>query len=260
MRGSRRSKDGVGAVNAAAARCGAAAARAGALMRRDGGEALAARLWHHICAVRPRPTPMTSPPRAPSPSADPAPSGARRTLLFAVAMSPFLALLALLFWSQIGSGNAPGGLLEHNEPGDVAVAMRPAPAISGDAELTGEAVDLGALRGSVVVVDFWSSWCAACRAEAADLAAVYAEYSGKPVEFVGIAIWDTPGDVARHIERFGVAYPNLIDEVGSTAVAYGVRGVPEKFFLDADGRIARKIIGPMTAERLRAVLDALLPA
>ncbi len=200
---------------------------------------------------------MTFPSAEQPPSPDAQPSFRRRAVLFAVAMSPFLAFLALLVWSQTSAGN-PGGLLEHNEPGDVPVTVRAAPEFSGVDVVTGEQVDLASLRGKTLVVGFWSSWCVACRVEAADLASVYLEYAAEPVEFVGLAIWDAAEDVSRHIERFDVAYPNLIDENGSAAVAYGVRGVPEKFFVDKEGRIVRKIIGPMSAEGLRAVLDSML--
>ena len=189
-----------------------------------------------------------------------APSLRRRAALFALAISPFLALLGLLVWSQTGPGGAGSGRLEHNATGDVPVAVRAAPEFFGTDVLTGEPVSLAALRGNVIVVDFWSSWCASCRVEAADLAAVHREYAGLPVEFVGLAIWDAPGDVARHIERYDVGYHNLIDGDGDFAVAYGVRGVPEKFFIDPEGRIVRKVNGPVDRDRLRAIIDALLPA
>ena len=121
-------------------------------------------------------------------------------------------------------------------------------------------MEIDGLRGRVVMVDFWSSWCVACRVEADDLAQVYREYDSADVEFVGIAVWDRPGDALDHIEDYGVTYLNILDARGTTAVSYGVRGVPEKFFLDADGRIVRKLIGPVSADELRGVLDGLLTA
>ena len=190
----------------------------------------------------------------------PSSSGRRRTALFLLAMSPFLALLAVLAWGQVDDAGNPGGLLEHNESGEIAVAARTAPGFAGLDLISGELVNLDGLRGKVVMVDFWSSWCVSCRVEAADLAAVYREYADVPVEFVGLAIWDDAGDVANHIERFDVAYPNILDESGATAVTYGVRGVPEKYFLDADGQIVRKVNGPVSAEQLREIIDALLAA
>ena len=182
----------------------------------------------------------------------------RRVALFLLSISPFALLLALLAWGQFRSDGNPGGLLVHNETGEVRVAVRPAPDFSGVDFLTGRPVSSESLRGKVVMVDFFSSWCVACRVEAADLAQVYRSYADQPVEFVGLAIWDEAGDVVRHIERYGITYPNIMDARGTTAVAYGVTGVPEKFFLDADGTVIRKINGPVSQEQLRELIDGLL--
>ena len=177
-------------------------------------------------------------------------------------MSPVAALLALLLWGQLRPDANPGGLLEHNAPAEAETALRDAPDFTGFDLLTGAPVSIQSMRGRVVVVDFWSSWCAACRAEAQALAEVHRAYAdaGAPVEFVGVAIWDAPDDALAHLRRYGTAYPNILDPDGASAVAYGVRGVPEKFFLDADGRILRKVIGPVDAGALRDALDDMLAA
>jgi cytochrome c biogenesis protein CcmG, thiol:disulfide interchange protein DsbE len=182
----------------------------------------------------------------------------RRAGLFLLSMSPLIALIALLAWGQLRTGGSPGGLLEYSESGEIDVAARTAPAFAGVDLVNGGLVTNDGLAGKIVMVDFWSSWCVACKAEAADLAAVYTEYADAPVEFVGLAIWDETGDILRHIERYGVTYPNIIDDFGETAVHYGVRGVPEKFFLDAEGTIVRKLTGPVSPDRLREILDSLL--
>lgn len=195
---------------------------------------------------------------APAPAA---PSGGRKRLFYFLAsMTPVAALLALLLWGQLRPNANPGGLLEHNDPAEAETALRDAPDFAGFDLVTGAPVSAEALRGRIVVLDFWSSWCAACRAEARALAEVHREYAqaGAPVEFVGIAIWDDAGDALAHIRRYDAAYLNILDPDGSSAVAYGVRGVPEKFFLDADGRIVRKVIGPTSADGLRSALDGLL--
>ncbi|MEK9658660.1 MAG: redoxin family protein [Chloroflexota bacterium] len=182
----------------------------------------------------------------------------RRALLFALAMSPVLALVGLLAWGLVATGGTPGGLAEFNETAEQPVTLQRTPAYSGFDISGSGVVNNATLAGKVVVVDFWSSWCVACRLEAESLAAVQREYAGQGVEFVGIAIWDDAGASLRHIERYGVGYPNLLDADGRLGVSFGVRGVPEKFFLDREGRIVRKIIGPMSPEALRAALDALL--
>ena len=175
-------------------------------------------------------------------------------------MTPVLAIIALLFWGQFRTGGNPGGVLVHEEPSESQVLVRLAPWFGGYDLVSGERVEVDDLRGRVVMVDFWSSWCVACRVEADDLAQVYREYDSADVEFVGIAVWDRPGDALDHIEDYGVTYLNILDARGTTAVSYGVRGVPEKFFLDADGRIVRKLIGPVSADELRGILDGLLTA
>ena len=179
-------------------------------------------------------------------------------LFFLLAMTPVLAIIALLLWGQFRTAGNPGGVLVHEESSESQVLVRLAPWFGGYDLVSGERLDVDGLRGRVVMVDFWSSWCVACRIEAADLAQVYREYDSKDVEFVGIAVWDRTADALDHIEDYGVAYLNILDPRGTMAVSYGVRGVPEKFFLDAEGRIVRKIIGPVTAEELRGILDGLL--
>jgi thiol-disulfide isomerase/thioredoxin len=182
----------------------------------------------------------------------------RRLGLFFLTMSPLIALLALLVWGELRTGDVPGASLEYNESGEEKYDAKAAPAFSGLDLVSGAIIDNAAVHGDIVMVDFWSSWCTACLAEAADLASVYTEYANLPVEFVGIAIWDESGDIIRYIDRFNISYPNIIDDLGTTAVLYGVRGVPEKFFLDAHGNILRKLTGPVAPERLRETLDSLL--
>ena len=109
-----------------------------------------------------------------------------------------------------------------------------------------------------MLVDFWASWCQPCRQEAQNLAQVYSEYLEKPVEFIGVDIWDDPVSAQRYLEEFQVPYPNGIDSAGSIAIAYGVRGIPEKFFIGPDGTIAKKFVGPIKSADLREVLDDLL--
>jgi thiol-disulfide isomerase/thioredoxin len=196
---------------------------------------------------------------SPSPLTPAASTWTRRRLgFFLLSMFPLIALIAILGWGQIRTGGIPGASLEYNKFGEELIDAKAAPSFSGQDLVSGDIVDNSSVHGKIVMVDFWSSWCTACLAEAADLASVYNEYAGLPVEFVGIAIWDDSGGIIRYIDRFNINYPNITDEQGSTAVLYGVRGVPEKFFLDADGTILRKLTGPVAPERLREILDSLL--
>ena len=125
---------------------------------------------------------------------------------------------------------------------------------------SGEPVRLSDLRGKHVMVDFWSSWCPPCREEAPALAAAYDRYRTQGVEFVGVAVWDIEDEAARFAEESGAAYPAGVDTKGVIAVDYGLTGIPEKYFIDPDGRIVRKYVGPMTGDVLDRVLQELLTA
>lgn len=168
-----------------------------------------------------------------------------------------LGLLALLAWASLGYGGANGGFGVNRNFGEVAVTERPAAEFSLDL-MDGRSVSLSDYKGKAVMVDFWASWCTPCRQEAPVLRQVYHEYSDQPVEFIGVNIWDRPEDAARYLENFEVPYPNGVDESGSIAIDYGVRGIPEKFFIDPDGVIREKFVGPMHADALRTALDGLL--
>ena len=180
----------------------------------------------------------------------------RQWILLASAL-PVLALLALLAWGSIRLGSEPGSLGVNDEFGEVEVSRE----YITDFEMElfdGGALDTAQLRGKLVLVDFWASWCPPCRHEAPELAQVYNEYRERPVEFVGVNIWDNEKAAVDYLAEFGVPYPNAIDREGSIAIEYGVRGIPEKFFVGGDGRVLRKFVGPITGQDLRQVLDDLL--
>ena len=170
---------------------------------------------------------------------------------------PVLALLALLAWGSIKLGSGPGSLGVNDEFGEVEVNREQIPDFAMEL-LGGGSLETAHLRGKLVLVDFWASWCPPCRHEAPDLAQVYNEYRDRPVEFVGVNIWDNEEAAANYLDEFQVPYPNGIDREGSIAIEYGVRGIPEKFFIGGDGRVLRKFVGPITGQDLRQVLDDLL--
>ena len=177
---------------------------------------------------------------------------------------PVLAFFALLAWASVKSGGNPGGLGVNDEFGQVNVETEAARDFTLEL-LSGPhpddtTVNLAQLRGKVVLLDFWASWCGPCRIEAPTLAQVYQEYREKNVEFIGIDIWDGRQDALDHIERFSVPYPNGIDSNGTIAIDYGVKGIPEKIFISQEGTVAKKFVGPISAQALRSVLDELLGA
>ena len=185
-------------------------------------------------------------------------SARRRWVLFLIAMIPVTALLGLMVWGLVRSGGNPGGLAVNEDPGEIEVEARQAPAFSVATLGGGPVLTNDALRGRVVMIDFWSSWCPPCRAEARGLGSVHREYEGMPVEFLGMAIWDQTRGTLAYIEEFAIGYPNGVDADGTMAVSFGVVGIPEKFFLSPDGTIVRKFTGPISEEKLREILDELI--
>ena len=193
----------------------------------------------------------------PSLSAKAASPARKRNLLILVSAVPTAALFALLGWAVARTGGTPGGFGVNNEFGEIGIERRAAPDFTKDS-LSGETVRLSELRGKVVMVDFWTSWCPPCRREAPTLAEVYREYAHRNVEFIGVAIWDDRNRVEDYVLEFDLPYLNLIDEKGRIAIDYGVAGIPEKFFIDGNGDVVRKFVGPMDAESLREALDNLV--
>jgi cytochrome c biogenesis protein CcmG, thiol:disulfide interchange protein DsbE len=187
-----------------------------------------------------------------------APPSNRRWVIFGLALVPVAAFVALMAWGIATPSNARTNALVNNEPGVITAVSREAADFSLEPLEGGTPIVLSDLRGKVVLVDFWSSWCPPCRAEAADLASVYKEYDGQPVEFIGVAMWDNKGDAIQHLERYDVTYLNGVDPRGAVALDYGVRGLPEKYFVDQQGMIVRTFTGPMSPELLRTTLNEIL--
>jgi len=123
----------------------------------------------------------------------------------------------------------------------------------------GTPVDLTTLRGKVVVLNFWASWCyPACYEEAPVLARAWETFKGRDVIFIGIDIQDKEEAARKFLAQFNFTFPNAPDPVGRVSVDYGVYGVPETFFIDRSGRVRAKHVGALTEDLLKRRVEELL--
>ena len=159
---------------------------------------------------------------------------------------------------QIGAGDPIGQAGNGPAVGQVfRVADRePAPSLSGTT-LDGSPLDVAAMAGKVVVINFWASWCAPCLAEARNLNDVYAQTHADGVEFVGIDIKDDKTRARAFLRTKKVAYPSLFDEDGSLLLKFrgqAPQNPPATLVIDRQGRVAARFPGGvMTAQLLAPV-------
>jgi cytochrome c biogenesis protein CcmG, thiol:disulfide interchange protein DsbE len=117
----------------------------------------------------------------------------------------------------------------------------------------GAEVRLDALKGRAVVLNFWATWCVPCLQEHAALAA--GARAWPDVQFAGVVYEDDEARTRAFLAQRGSSpYPALADPGGKTAIAYGVFGVPETFFIDRTGRIVEKYVGPLDSGKLSALV------
>ncbi len=177
-----------------------------------------------------------------------------------VALSVVVALLALLAWATLSS--AEGVTL----PARVAAGERPpAPPFSlvvlwpraetwpasARRALQDGRVDLSELRGRPVVLNFWASWCVPCREEAPLLNAGARRHAGDVV-FLGIDVQDLRDDALAFSREFQTPYVSVRDKHDDTYEDYGLTGVPETYYVDADGRVVAHSPGAISRESLEA--------
>jgi cytochrome c biogenesis protein CcmG/thiol:disulfide interchange protein DsbE len=177
----------------------------------------------------------------------------QRSALAAAAGVPLIALLGFgltrdpkIIPSPLPGREAPDFTLRVFAPGDTA-----SPATVTRASALADTIRLEALRGEVVVLNFWASWCGGCGVEHQALVSVARLYEGQGVRFIGVLYNDTPELAIRWIRRMGgQSYPSLEDDGARTAIDYGLYGVPETFIIGPDGRVAYKHAGPVTEQLL----------
>jgi cytochrome c biogenesis protein CcmG/thiol:disulfide interchange protein DsbE len=178
----------------------------------------------------------------------------RRRLIVLVPLALFLAL-ALLFLFRLNAGDPsliPSALIGHPAPQTV---LPPVAGLERDGKAV-PGIDAADFKGAVTVVNVWASWCVPCR----DEAPLLVQLAKDPrVRVIGINYKDEPDNARRFLGRYGDPYAATgADKNGRAAIEWGVYGVPETFVVGKDGRIAYKMVGPITADNFDTLLKPLI--
>jgi cytochrome c biogenesis protein CcmG, thiol:disulfide interchange protein DsbE len=190
---------------------------------------------------------MSEPPTLPMDQAQ-----RRNSFLMVLPLILFLGLAAL-FWFRLGDGDPskiPSALIGRPVPQTI---LPPLDGLASDGKPV-PGIDPAAFKGKVSIVNVWASWCVPCHDEAPLLTGL-----GKDarVQVIGINYKDSPENARRFLGRYGNPFGMVgVDGNGRAAIEWGVYGVPETFIVGRDGKIAYKLVGPITPDNLDSVVKA----
>lgn len=187
--------------------------------------------------INPEPADQTTP-------VEPAPNRIWSTTGRLVVVFLVVGLIALLAWGLVQAEKTP---LEEGMAPDFTLTS-----------FDGRTYTLSELRGNVVIINFWASWCPPCREEAAYLERTWRKYKDKGVIFIGVDYADAEKPALAYIDEFDITYFNGPDLGTRISQRYNIKGVPETYYVAKDGTLRGNHIGPLFEPELDNRIDELL--
>ncbi|WP_456276235.1 redoxin domain-containing protein [Bacillus sp. AK128] len=124
--------------------------------------------------------------------------------------------------------------------------------------LTGEVINLSDLKGKKIILNFWATWCPPCKAEMPHMQDFYEKHIDDEVEILAVNLTNSEKNIAsieEFVNEYGVTFPILLDQKGATNKTYQAITIPTTYFIDREGIIRKKIIGPMNTEMMEELVD-----
>jgi thiol-disulfide isomerase/thioredoxin len=123
-----------------------------------------------------------------------------------------------------------------------------------------DALSLGSFRGNVVLINFWATWCAPCRAEKPSMQAIYERYSASGFTVLAVNVMERENLVVEFKESFGLSFPSVLDQDGRVSASFGVQALPTSFLIDKEGYIIMRLVGSTDWDRpeIHRLIETLL--
>jgi thiol-disulfide isomerase/thioredoxin len=167
-----------------------------------------------------------------------------------------LVLIALVV-----AAGALFAILSGRTPDPIA-AGQPAPAFALPSLSSDAPVSLDSLRGRIVLLNFWATWCKPCEEEMPAMERLHRTLAGKPFELVAVSVDEDRAVVEAYRARLGLSFPILLDPSKSVAHSYQTYRYPESFLIGADGKVVARFVGPREwdagayVDRIRELVDS----
>lgn len=179
----------------------------------------------------------------------PRPNSRRQLIWLLMGMAALGILIWLAVLIQTGFNFASGEAQESEERPEIDFTVK---------DLSGQSVSLSTLRGKVVLVNFWATWCSPCKEEMPLLQAYYDAHKEDDFVLVGVNVSDDVEDAQAFIDQSGYTFPVWSDPPGNVLIDLNMNGLPASLVVDEQGKLVKRWIGPLAQEDLEDVITPLL--